>query len=198
LNIHDVHQGVQKRKLKKRVGRGIGSGHGKTAGRGHKGQYASAGAELFNSLYEGGQMKLYVRFPKRGFSNGMFKKSYLVVNVGDLNGFNDGDTVDREALKKAGLANGEADGVRILGNGTLSKRLTVRANHFSGSAAEKIKAAGGTADTLPGPKPVTRNKMGTARKAAEALGAQREARRAARAAQQPAPAPKKAPKKKKK
>lgn len=195
MNIHDVHIGIKKRKLKKRVGRGIGSGHGKTASRGHKGQYASAGAEMFSSVFEGGQSRFYVRMPKRGFSNGMFKKHWLVVNVEDLNQFDDGATVDQAALKKAGLANGDADGVRILGNGTLSKRLTVKAAHISASAAEKIKAAGGTVETLPAPKVPVRNKMGTAKKKVEAFVAQREARRAARAATPAAPVKK--PKKKK-
>jgi large subunit ribosomal protein L15 len=201
VNIHDIHQGVQKRKGKKRVGRGIGSGHGKTASRGHKGQYASAGAEMFSPVYEGGQMRFYVRMPKRGFSNGMFQKQYLVVNIGDINAaFNDGDVVDRESLRAKGLANGPTDGVRILGTGEVTKRLTVRANHISESAEQKLKAAGGTVEKIAAPKPPTRNKMGTARKAVETLASEREARRAARVAaatQQAQATAKKAPKKKK-
>ena len=159
MDLSTVHQGVHKRKRKKRVGRGIGSGHGKTASRGAKGQYASAGAKMFSPLFEGGQMQLFRRIPKRGFSHATWDKHYLVVNVGDLNAFNDGDTVDPAALRKAGLAKGPCDGVRILGTGELTKKLTVRAHHFSKSAAEKIAAKGGTAEVVPPPKKPVRNKM---------------------------------------
>jgi large subunit ribosomal protein L15 len=160
MNLTEVSQGVQKRKLKKRVGRGIGSGHGKTASRGSKGQYASAGAKMFGLLFEGGQMPLFRRMPKRGFSNRAFRKNYLVVNVADLDDrFNDGDTIDPAALKQSGLAKGPADGVRILGTGELTKKLTIRAHHFSKSALEKIQAKGGTAEVIPGPKKPVRNKM---------------------------------------
>jgi large subunit ribosomal protein L15 len=160
MDLSTVHHGVHKRRLKKRVGRGIGSGHGKTAGRGHKGQYASAGANMPHALFEGGQMKLFRRVPKRGFSNARFQEEFIVVNVSDLEAhFQDGDVVDQAALKKAGLANGHADGIRILGNGELTKKLTVKARHFSKSAAEKITARGGTTEVLPGPKKPVRNKM---------------------------------------
>jgi large subunit ribosomal protein L15 len=159
MDLSTVHQGVHKRKRKKRVGRGVGSGHGKTGSRGAKGQYASAGAKMFSPLFEGGQMQLFRRIPKRGFSHATWDKHYLVVNVGDLNAFNDGDTVDPAGLRKAGLANGPCDGVRILGTGELTKKLTVRAHHFSKSAAEKIAAKGGTADVIPPPKKPKRNKM---------------------------------------
>jgi large subunit ribosomal protein L15 len=159
MDLSNVHAGVVRRKRKKRVGRGVGSGHGKTASRGHKGQYASAGADLPSKLFEGGQMPLYRRVPKRGFSHETWRKSFHVVNVGDLNAFDDGATVDAEALKTIGLAKGPADGVRILGTGDLKKKLNVKANHFSKSAEEKIKAAGGTCDRLaPRQKPV-KNKM---------------------------------------
>jgi large subunit ribosomal protein L15 len=114
---------------------------------------------MFSPLFEGGQMQLFRRIPKRGFSHATWDKHYLVVNVGDLNAFNDGDTVDQAALRKAGLANGPADGVRVLGTGELNKKLTVRAHHFSKSAAEKIAAKGGTADVIPPPKKPKRNKM---------------------------------------
>jgi large subunit ribosomal protein L15 len=159
MDLNTVHQGVHKRKKKKRVGRGIGSGHGKTGSRGAKGQYASAGAKMFSPLFEGGQMQLFRRIPKRGFSHATWDKHYLVVNVQDLNAFNDGDTVDQAALRKAGLANGPTDGIRILGTGELKKKLTVRADHFSKSAAEKIAAKGGTAEVIPPPKKPVRNKM---------------------------------------
>jgi large subunit ribosomal protein L15 len=159
MDLSHVHQGVHKRKRKKRVGRGIGSGHGKTASRGAKGQYASAGAKMFSPLFEGGQMQLFRRIPKRGFSHATWDKHYHVVNVGDLDRFRDGDTVDPDALRKAGLAKGPADGVRILGSGELSRKLVVRAHHFSKSAAEKIAAKGGTAEVIPPPKKPVRNKM---------------------------------------
>src|SRR5262249_42863690 len=123
-------------------------------------QYASAGAKMFSPLFEGGQMQLFRRIPKRGFSHATWDKHYLIVNVGDLDAaFTDGDTVDREALRRAGLAKGPADGVRILGNGELNKKLVVRAHHFSKSAAEKIAARGGTAEVIPPPKKPKRNKM---------------------------------------
>jgi large subunit ribosomal protein L15 len=160
MDLSTVHQGVHKRKRKKRVGRGIGSGHGKTASRGAKGQYASAGAKIFHGSFEGGQMPLFRRIPKRGFSNASWAKHYLVVNVGDLNErFEDGATVDPAALKKAGLAKGSADGVRVLGTGDVTKKLVVTAHHFSKSAAEKITARGGTVTVIPPPKKPVRNKM---------------------------------------
>ncbi len=159
MDLSTVHKGVNKNKKRKRVGRGIGSGHGKTATRGAKGQWASAGAGHFRFYFEGGQMPLFRRIPKRGFSNATWARSFHVVNVGDLNAFKDGDIVDQAALAKAGLANGPADGVRILGNGELTRKLTVKASHFSKSAEEKIKAKGGTAEVIPPPKKPVRNKM---------------------------------------
>jgi large subunit ribosomal protein L15 len=160
MDLTNVHQGVHKLRKKKRVGRGIGSGHGKTATRGHKGQWASAGAKKPTVLFEGGQMQLFRRIPKRGFSHATWDKVFHIVNVGDLDAaFKDGDTVDPEALKKIGLAKGPADGVRILGTGEVTKRLVIRAHHFSKSAAEKIAARGGTAEVIPPPKKPVRNKM---------------------------------------
>ncbi len=160
MDLSTVHQGVHKRKRKKRVGRGIGSGHGKTASRGSKGQYASAGAKMPIAAFEGGQMPLFRRIPNRGFSHATWDKHYYIVNVGDLDkAFADGDTVDQEALRRAGLARGKADGVRILGDGELSKRLVIRAHHFSKSATEKITAKGGTTELIPPRKKPKRNKM---------------------------------------
>ena len=160
MDLSQVHVGVQKRKLKKRVGRGIGSGHGKTASRGSKGQYASAGAKIFSKLFEGGQTPLFRRVPKRGFSHETWRDTSHVVNVGDIDRlFADGDTVNAESLKNKGLAKGPADGVRILGTGEVTKKLTVVANHFSKSAEEKIKAKGGSVALVPGPKRPVRNKM---------------------------------------
>ena len=159
MDLTSVHVGVTRRTRKKRVGRGIGSGMGKTSTRGAKGQWASAGANMPSAVFEGGQMPLFRRIPKRGFSHATWDKTYHVVNVGDLDRFDAGATVDPEVLKNAGLAKGPADGVRILGNGDLSKKLTVKAHHFSKSAEEKIKAQGGTCEVIPPPKKPKRNKM---------------------------------------
>ena len=160
MDLSTVHQGVHKRKRKKRVGRGIGSGHGKTASRGSKGQYASAGANMPTPAFEGGQMPLFRRIPKRGFSHATWDKHFHIINVGDLDkAFADGATVDQEALRLAGLAKGRADGVRILGDGELSKKLVIRAHHFSKSATEKITAKGGTTEVIPPPKKPKKNKM---------------------------------------
>ena len=159
MDLSTVHVGVNKLQRKKRVGRGPGSGHGKTSSRGAQGQWASAGAKKPTRLFEGGQMQLFRRIPKRGFSHATWDRIYHVVNVGDLDAFPDGATVDQETLKKVGLAKGPADGVRILGTGELTKKLTVRAHHFSKSAAEKIAARGGTAEVIPPPKKPVRNKM---------------------------------------
>jgi large subunit ribosomal protein L15 len=159
MDLSTVHVGVNRRRGKKRVGRGPGSGHGKTATRGSKGQYASAGAKMPHWTFEGGQMPLFRRIPKRGFSHASWDKTYHVVNVGDLNSFEDGATVDAAALKAKGLANGPADGVRILGNGELTRKLVVKAHHFSQSALQKISARGGTTEVVPQPKKPVRNKM---------------------------------------
>lgn len=160
MDLTKVHQGAQKRKTKKRVGRGIGSGHGKTAGRGAKGQFASAGARLPGITFVGGQTPLFRRVPKRGFTNGTFRKTYNVVNVGDIDlAFADGEEVNPETLKAKGLAKKVADGVRILGEGELTKRLNFRAHHFTKSALAKIEAKGGKAEVIPPPKKPTRNKM---------------------------------------
>lgn len=153
MDLSTIHHGITRRTPKKRVGRGPGSGHGKTSSRGSKGQWTSAGAKKPSWTFEGGQMPLFRRIPKRGFSHETWDEKFHVVNVGDLDkAFKDGDTVDAEALKKAGLAKGPADGVRILGTGELSKKLVVKANHFSKSAGEKIKAKGGTAELVASPK----------------------------------------------
>jgi len=160
MDLSTVHVGVHKLKRKKRVGRGVGSGHGKTSTRGAKGQWASAGAKKPTALFEGGQMQLFRRIPKRGFSHATWDKYFHIVNVGDLDGcFNDGDAVDEASLRKVGLVKGPGDGVRILGTGEVTKRLVVRAHHFSKSAAEKITAKGGTTEVIPPPKKPVKNKM---------------------------------------
>jgi large subunit ribosomal protein L15 len=144
MQLHDVHAGVNRRKKRKRVGRGIGSGHGKTASKGHKGHASRQGFKL-SPLFEGGQMPLARRIPKRGFFNGAFKKSYAIVNLADLeNRFESGAKVDEKTLRSQGLVKGhDFNGIKILGNGALTKRLEVHATKFSGSAAAKIAAAGG-------------------------------------------------------
>lgn len=168
MDLTSVSTGIKKRSLKRRVGRGIGSGHGKTCGLGTKGQYASAGARLPSGLFEGGQMPLYRRWPKRGFSNATYAKEFAVVNIGDLDQFAANSTIDMTALKEKRLVVGTFDGLRILGEGELTKPLIVKANHFSKSAEEKIKKAGGTAEVLPGRKKPVRNKMGSKKKELEA------------------------------
>jgi len=145
MDLSSVHVGIHRRRRRKRVGRGIGSGHGKTS--------------TPKGTFEGGQMPLFRRLPKRGFSHATWDRYYHVVNVGDLNRFDDGATVDAAVLREVGLAKGPADGVRILGTGDLTKRLVVRAHHFSKSALEKITARGGTAERIPPPKKPVRNKM---------------------------------------
>src|SRR5437660_8751623 len=130
------------RHAKKRVGRGPGSGHGKTAGRGEKGQKSRTGFSRMLG-FEGGQMPLHRRLPKRGFTN-IFKKEIAVVNVSDLERFENGATVDENALRKAGLVKGRNDGIKVLGDGKLSKKLNVVAHKFSASARKQIEAAGGT------------------------------------------------------
>ncbi|MBP3960026.1 50S ribosomal protein L15 [Gemmata sp. G18] len=165
--------GVDKRKLKRRVGRGIGSGHGKTCGLGHKGQYASAGARLPSGLFEGGQMPLFRRWPKRGFSHATWDKTAAVVNVGDLDQFDANSTVDMASLKDRRLVVGTFDHLRILGDGAtvLTKKLTVRADHFTKAAKAAIEKAGGTCDVIPKPKKPVRNKMGSKKKALDAARA---------------------------
>ncbi|MGS0745397.1 50S ribosomal protein L15 [Syntrophomonas erecta subsp. sporosyntropha] len=133
-------------KRAKRVGRGPGSGHGKTSTRGHKGQKARSGGGV-RPGFEGGQMPLQRRLPKRGFTN-IFKKEYAIVNIKDLNGFDDGSEVTIEMLQNAGLVDKVKDGVKILGTGELEKQLTVKAHKFSKQAEEKIAARGGKAEVI--------------------------------------------------
>ena len=133
-------------KERKRIGRGYGAGTGKTAGKGHKGQKARAGHGQ-QPGFEGGQMPLQRRIPKRGFNN-IFAKEIVAVNVGSLNKFEDGATVDAAALTQAGIVKKACDGVKILSNGKLEKKLTVKANAFSAAAKEKIEAAGGKAEVI--------------------------------------------------
>jgi large subunit ribosomal protein L15 len=160
MDLTRVHAGCQKRKLKKRVGRGIGSGHGKTSSRGAKGQFASAGARLPGITFVGGQTPLFRRVPKRGFTNGMFARTFNVVNVGDIDAlYAAGEEVNVDTLRTKGLAKKSLDGVRILGEGDVTKKLVIKAHHFSKSAKEKIEAKGGTVELIPPPKKPVRNKM---------------------------------------
>jgi large subunit ribosomal protein L15 len=142
MELNNLKPKKGSRHAKKRVGRGPGSGHGKTAGRGEKGQKSRSGFSR-QMGFEGGQMPLHRRLPKRGFTN-IFKRDYAVVNVSDLERFDAGATVDEAALRSAGLVKGQHDGIKILGDGELSKKLTVNAHKFSKSAREIIEKAGGT------------------------------------------------------
>ena len=130
----------------KRLGRGIGSGNGKTAGKGHKGQNARTGGGV-RPGFEGGQMPLYRRVPKRGFTN-IFGKEYTEVNLSKLNNFEDGTVITKELLKASGIINKAKDGIVVLGNGEINKKLTVQAARFTKTAAEKIQAAGGKAEVV--------------------------------------------------
>ncbi|MCY7525997.1 50S ribosomal protein L15, partial [Bacillus safensis] len=134
------------RKVRNRVGRGIGSGNGKTSGKGHKGQNARSGGGV-RPGFEGGQMPLFQRLPKRGFTN-INRKDYAVINLDRLNSFDEGTEVTPELLLETGAISKLKAGVKILGNGKLEKKLTVKANKFSASAKEAIEAAGGTAEVI--------------------------------------------------
>lgn len=147
MKLHELQPAAGSKKTRTRVGRGLGSGLGKTSGRGQKGQNSRSGGGV-RSGFEGGQMPLYRRLPKRGFNN-VFAKQYAEVNVEQLNRFEDGATVDPVALIEAGILKNVRDGIRILGDGSLeTKNLTVIANGFTKSAEEKITAAGGKVEVI--------------------------------------------------
>ena len=146
MQIHELVPALDSTKDRKRVGRGHGSGSGKTAGKGHKGQNARSGGGV-RIGFEGGQMPLARRIPKRGFNN-IFRATYATVNVADLNKFTDGTVVDAELLCASGLVKKVCDGVKILGEGELTAKLTVKAAKFTKSAAEKIEKAGGKAEVI--------------------------------------------------
>ena len=147
MKLHELSPNEGAVKSKKRVGRGIGIGLGKTSGKGHKGQNARSGGGV-RPGFEGGQLPLFRRLSKRGFNNYNFRTVYAVVNVGDLERFEDGTTVTIEMLKESGLVNKELDGIKILGNGKLTKKLTVKANKFSNTAKEKIESVGGKIEVI--------------------------------------------------
>jgi large subunit ribosomal protein L15 len=156
VNLSDVRKSRIPRKKKFPVGRGHSSGLGKTCGRGRKGQYARQG-ESFRPYFEGGQMPMVRRLPKRGFNNAAFKTDYEIVNVGQLEAaFAAGATVDEAALRAKGLVRRAADGVKILGEGELTKKLAVKAHAFSRSAEEKIVKAGGSVERLGAAAPAAR------------------------------------------
>ena len=147
MKLHELSPQEGSVQEKFRKGRGAGSGNGKTAGKGHKGQNARSGGGV-RPGFEGGQLPLYRKLPKRGFNNFRFGKKYAVINVQSLNKFNDGDVVDCEALLAAGIINNVFDGVKVLGEGDLAKKLTVKATVFSASAKEKIEAVGGKTEVV--------------------------------------------------
>jgi len=146
MKLHELKPAEGSRKAPKRVGRGIASGNGKTAGRGHKGQNARSGGGV-RPGFEGGQNPLYRRLPKRGFNN-RFRKEYAIVNIEDLNRFEAGTEVTPELLMAQGIVKNPRAGIKILGNGEIKVGLTVKANKFSQSAVEKIQAAGGKTEVI--------------------------------------------------
>ncbi|MEI8040693.1 MAG: 50S ribosomal protein L15 [Verrucomicrobiota bacterium] len=147
MRLHDLKPRPGAKHRRKRLGQGESSGHGKTSGRGGKGQTARSGSSI-RIGFEGGQMPLIRRIPKRGFNNARHTIRYLPVNLEDLNRFDDGARVDESVLRACGLANGRAPGVKILGTGELARKLTVVAHAFSSSAKAKIEAKGGTCELL--------------------------------------------------
>ena len=147
MKLHELEKNIGATHAKKRVGNGPGSGSGKTSGRGQKGQKARSGGSI-NPVFEGGQLPLYRRIPKRGFTNAKFKTTYGTINVEDLNRFENGTVVTPALLKDTGLLKKQYDGVKVLGTGKLEKKITIQANKFSASALEKIKEAGSKAEVI--------------------------------------------------
>jgi large subunit ribosomal protein L15 len=147
MRLHDLKPRPGAKHRRKRLGQGESSGRGKTAGRGGKGQTARSGSSI-RIGFEGGQMPLIRRIPKRGFNNVRFGTRYLPVNLEELNVFDDGARVDEAALRKAGLVNGRGDGVKVLGNGEITKKLTVAAHAFSATAKTKIEGKGGKCEVV--------------------------------------------------
>ena len=147
MKVHNIHPNEGATATRKRVGRGVGSGLGKTSGKGHKGQNARSGGGV-RPGFEGGQLPLFRRLPKRGFSNAMFKTEYAVINLSDLNKFEEGSVVTPELLKEMGLVKNGLDGIKVLGNGTLEHKLTVKAHKFSKRALEEIEKLGGKAEVI--------------------------------------------------
>ena len=147
MKLHTMKPNEGATFTRKRVGRGIGSGLGKTSGKGHKGQNARSGGGVRQG-FEGGQLPLFRRLPKRGFTNAMFKTRYAVINLSDLNKFEDGAVVTPELLSEMGLVKKQLDGIKVLGNGKLEKKLVVKAHKFSDVAKEQIEKLGGKAEVI--------------------------------------------------
>lgn len=147
MKLHELKKNEGATFRKKIVGRGSGSGLGKTSGRGQKGQNARSGGGV-SPVFEGGQLPLYRRLPKRGFSNHDFKTVYAVINLSDLNVFNDGDVVTPALLKEKGIVKKQLNGIKVLGNGTLEKKITIQAHRFSSSALRKIEESGSKAEVI--------------------------------------------------
>ena len=146
MKLHELNS-LPEAKRRKIVGRGPGSGMGKTSTRGEKGQKARSGVSI-KPWFQGGQSPIYRRIPKRGFNNANFTVRYAIINLSDLNRFNDADTVTLELLKEMGIIKKELSGLKVLGNGNLEKKLTIKANRFSSKAVSKIEDAGGTAEVI--------------------------------------------------
>ena len=147
MKLHELEKNIGATHAKKRVGHGPGSGLGKTSGRGQKGQKARSGGSI-NPVFEGGQLPLYRRLPKRGFSNYPFKKEYAVINLTDLNVFEDGTVVTPALLKERGIVKKQLSGIKVLGEGQLEKKLTVQAHKFSKNAIDKINESGSKAEVI--------------------------------------------------
>ena len=147
MKLHELEKNIGATHAKKRIGRGPGSGLGKTSGRGQKGQKARSGASI-NPVFEGGQLPLYRRIPKRGFKNAKFRTRYATINLDALNIFEDGALVTPAVLKEKGIIKNQLDGIKVLGNGKLTKKLTIQANKFSESALEKINSSGSKAEVI--------------------------------------------------
>ena len=147
MKLHELEKNIGATKKRKIVGRGRGSGLGKTSGKGHKGQNARSGGGV-RPVFEGGQTPLYRRLPKRGFNNAQFATVYAVINVSDLNRFENGTVVSPALLKEVGLVKNQLDGIKVLGNGELTKKLTIQANKFSKTAVEKIEKSGSKIEVM--------------------------------------------------
>ena len=147
MKLHELKSYSDASKSSKRVGRGPGSGSGKTSGKGHKGQKARSGVQI-RPVFEGGQTPLFRTLHKRGFSNAKFKTRYQAINLADLNVFNNGDVVTPELLKEKGILKNQLDGIKVLGTGKLEKKLTIRAHRFSESALRGIEESGSKAEVI--------------------------------------------------
>ncbi len=147
MKLHELEKNIGATHSKKRVGRGSGSGLGKTSGKGQKGQNARSGGGV-SAVFEGGQLPLYRRIPKRGFKNARFKTVYATINVGELNRFEEGTVVTPALLRETGIIKNQLSGIKVLGNGKLEKKLTIQANKFSKSALESINESGSKAEVI--------------------------------------------------